>query len=36
MSLIGFLTIFLKILANPALLSGLAALLTKMLKTLGH
>lgn len=36
MSLIAFLTLFLKILANPALISGLASLLSKMLRTLGH
>lgn len=36
MSLIAFLGLFLKILANPVLISGLAALLTKMLHTLGH
>lgn len=36
MSLITFLTAFLKILANPALVSGLANLLLKMLKALGH
>lgn len=36
MSLIAFFTMFLKILANPALVSGLASLLSKMLKTLGH
>lgn len=36
MSLIAFLSAFLKILANPALISGLAALLSKMLRTLGH
>ena len=36
MSLIAFLSAFLKILAIPALISGLAALLSKMLHTLGH
>jgi len=36
MSLIAFLSAFLKILSNPALISGLAALLTKMLHALGH
>lgn len=36
MSLIAFFTMFLKILGNPALVSGLASLLLKMLKTLGH
>jgi len=36
MSLIAFLSAFLKILANPALISALAALLSKMLHTLGH
>jgi hypothetical protein len=36
MSLIAFLNAFLKILANPALVSGLATLLSKMLHALGH